>query len=70
MTLPDEFLNVELEGEALWFYGVFPLYPEEIKFKLEAGAQALFDRLEAFRVTELVALDRPNVVTARLPERA
>ncbi|SEI89013.1 Suppressor of fused protein (SUFU) [Deinococcus reticulitermitis] len=70
VTLPDEFLNVELEGEALWFYGVFPLYPEEIEFKLGAGAQALFDRLEAFRVTELVALDRPNVVTSRLPERA
>lgn len=71
VTLPDEFLKVELEeGGPLWFYGVFPLYPEEIEFKLNQGAQALFDRLEAFRVTELVQVDRPNVVTSRLPERA
>ena len=32
-------------GEALALYQLFPLYPEELEFKLEHGAQALVERL-------------------------
>ena len=47
------------------FYGVVPLYEDEMDFKLEKGTEALFDLFDEHEVTELVAPDRPSVVPHR-----
>jgi hypothetical protein len=43
------------------FLAVLPLYREELKLKLDRGAEALFARLDQAGVNELVDLKRKNV---------
>ena len=33
-------------GKVVNFYEIIPLYPEELQFKMENGADALFERFE------------------------
>ena len=61
--MPDDFRELDVgEGRIVNFYGVVPLYEDEMDFKLEKGAEALFDLFDEHGVTELVAPDRPSVV--------
>ena len=41
---------------------MWPLYEEEMNLKLRAGAGALLDRLETAGVTELLDIERSNVM--------
>ncbi len=51
-------------GSSVNFYLLLPLYREEIDFKLEYGADALFD-LFPQKFIDVVNVRRPNVVTER-----
>ena len=44
------------------FVGVYVLHPEELKYKLDHGTDAIFDRFRQGEVTELVDVQRPSVV--------
>lgn len=46
------------DGNEINFYQLIPLYEEELRYKLEQGAEALFDRFGA--VDHVVDLKRPN----------
>jgi Suppressor of fused protein (SUFU) len=63
---PQEFTQLDVDEEStIWFWALYPLYREEINFKLKHGSDALFERLENAGVTEMVDIDRPNVCRKR-----
>jgi hypothetical protein len=49
------------DGAETFFWAVVPLYPQELQFKLEHGASALMDALDAAGINDVVARDRPRV---------
>ncbi len=52
-------------GKLVSFYGVVPIYEDEIQFLLDRGPSDLIDRLETERVTEEVAPARKTSVRKR-----
>jgi len=58
LTLPD--------GDKLNFLGVTYLFPEEMDFKLQQGAEALFERLNKAGVNEVLDIKRQSVVRKSL----
>lgn len=61
--VPDEFLTLTIdEHKTIEFLAVVPLYPEEMNFKLRNGVDALLDKLIDNRVSDLIVIDRKNVV--------
>ena len=49
------------DGSIVTFYRVVPLYPEEMDFKIEHGAEALVDLLKEEGLPTMVDVNRPNV---------
>jgi hypothetical protein len=49
--------------KSIQFYSLVPLYREEMEFKLNAGADALLEQLDAHGVTELLDIGRENTCT-------
>lgn len=49
-------------GRKVDFYQVIPLYPEELKLKMDNNAEAILDKLdEEFDDYRLISKDRKNV---------
>lgn len=66
-TTPAEFAQLQVdENKTINFLAVIPLYLTEIKLALKDGSDALFELLEANGVTEVLDLNRKNVVKKRL----
>ena len=57
---PD-FLHMRHDDHTVVFLGICPLFEDETNFKLNEGAKALNERLEAASVTELLDPTRPSV---------
>lgn len=61
VTAPEEFGTMALnETERIVFYALYPLYREEMDFKLKHGTDPLVLRLSEAGVTELLDPHRPN----------
>ncbi len=58
--LPEDFHELQLDDRVINFYTVWPMYAEEVQFKLSNSLDDLLDRFEKAGVTELIDLDRPN----------
>lgn len=67
-TLPEEFVRLDVNGSQIWFYGIYPIYPEEMTFKTDtpSGDEALLQRLLKSGVTELLNTKRKNTCRRRL----
>jgi len=61
MLAGEGFQRLEHRGRTVTFFGVYPLYADEVDFKLERGGDELDERLEAADVTELLQPERPSV---------
>ncbi len=60
-VLPQEFGECETDsGKIIHFYSIWPLYQDELDFKLKHGFDELLGKLEAGRVTEIVNVQRAN----------
>jgi hypothetical protein len=59
---PDDFSPLAVGGRSIEFLALFPLYEQEMNFKLEHGLEALIDRLDEADATEVVEPRRPSVV--------
>jgi hypothetical protein len=46
---------------AINFYALWPIYPEEMKLKLDKGLEPLLLKLQEAEIAELINLDRPNL---------
>ena len=65
-TAPAEFAQLQIaENKVINFLAVIPLYLTEIKLALKEGSEPLFELLEANVVTEVLDLNRKNLVKKR-----
>jgi hypothetical protein len=65
IMLSDAFTQLKLPGKMINFYLLFPLYPEEMEFKLKNGADALMGRLNKAGTSPIVDVGRKNVCRKR-----
>jgi hypothetical protein len=49
----------------VWLYALVPLYDDETSFKLEHGAEAMFEKMNAKGLTELIDPERRSVLAKR-----
>lgn len=62
ILVPEGFHRLEIDGEkTIQFLAPFPLYKEELAYKLEHGGQALVDLLAEHEVSERIDVRRKNV---------
>ena len=63
---PDGFDSLSLpDGRSVTVFGVVALHAAEMKFKLDHGAEKLWELLQENEVSELVDVGRPSVVTRK-----
>jgi len=60
VKLPDAFSRIKYNNETIRVYSVVPLYPEELKFKLENDANTLIDKFIEFDIDEVFDPNRTN----------
>lgn len=58
--IDDEVIVFNDNGDLIKIYSAIPLYPEELKYKLENGSNELIDKLNELNVQEIIDLDRIN----------
>jgi hypothetical protein len=69
LLVGSEFDVLEFGERRVRFLGVYPLYAEEMRLKLESGFEALIDRFDNAGVSELLDPGRPSVVLSRFKQR-
>jgi hypothetical protein len=61
LSLGKEFFELKINGsKTISFYCLYPLYKEEMDFKLKKGVDALIDKFDKYRVADVVDIERPN----------
>lgn len=61
ISLGNQFFQLKVNDEkSIHFYCLYPLYKEEMEFKLKKGADALIDKFEKYNVTDVVDIKRRN----------
>ncbi len=61
LSAPADFSTLKIdENKTVFFFGVLPLYTEEMNFKLKNGSDALFERLDKSGVRGILNIQRPN----------
>jgi hypothetical protein len=66
LIVPDEFRELSVTPEmSIHFYGVIPIYQEEMDLKLKKGAEELYDLFDKHEVSELLDVNRKNVAKKR-----
>jgi hypothetical protein len=61
LTLGQEFYNLKInEEKTINFYCLYPLYKEEMDFKLKKGTDYLLDKFDKFHVSDIVNVTRQN----------
>ncbi len=65
IRLPQEFAELEIgAGKQICFFDVLPLHADEMKYKVENGAEALLDHFDRAKHKGLIAPGRPSVLPA------
>lgn len=66
LNLGNKFFTLKKsDNKTINFYCLYPLYKEEMDFKLKNGSDALLDRFEKYKVTDIVDINRKNVCTKK-----
>ncbi|WNY26022.1 suppressor of fused domain protein [Methanolapillus millepedarum] len=65
ITVPEEFVKIELPEKVIHIYSAIPLYPEELEFKIKYGAENLLDKFNRYQIPEILDCDRENVCNPR-----
>jgi len=66
LNLPHEFFRLKVkEDKVINFYCIYPLYKEEMEYKLSKGLDALIDKFEKSRVTDVVDIHRKNTCLSK-----
>ena len=61
LYLGPHFFELKIsEEKTIKFYCLYPLYKEEMEFKLKKGSDALLDKFEQFDVSDVIDVDRKN----------
>ena len=63
---PEDFWNFEAApGKTVRLYTLVPLYEDEVNFKLKRGADALFEKMDARKLDEVIDPERKSVLAKR-----
>jgi Suppressor of fused protein (SUFU) len=65
LTAPDEFKVLRYGEREIHILAVYPLHADEMQVKLDRGTDALYDLLDAAKLTEILDVDRPSVAPAK-----
>lgn len=65
ICLPSEFTQLKLNNKLINFYALYPIYKEEMDYKLNNGADALLDKFEKYRISNIVDVNRVNTCTRK-----
>jgi suppressor of fused protein SUFU len=61
ISLSEDFFKLKVdENKEIYFYCLYPLYKEEMEYKLTKGFDALIDKFEKYRINDVVDLNRKN----------
>lgn len=61
LTLGNAFFELKVSDEkTIKFYCLYPLYKEEMDYKLKKGFDALLDKFDQYKVSDVVDIQRPN----------
>ncbi|WP_224994400.1 suppressor of fused domain protein [Cesiribacter sp. SM1] len=61
VSLPTEFLELKInDHKTINFYCLYPLYKEEMEYKLNKGSDALLGKFEKYNISNVVDINRPN----------
>ncbi len=61
LSLGKNFFELKIDEEkTIKFYCLYPLYKEEMEYKLKKGSDSLIDKFEKFNVIDVVDINRPN----------
>ena len=61
ITLPKEFYELKTDKKTINFLCIFPLYKEEMEFKLKHGSDKLLDKFDEHGIIDIVDPKRKNV---------
>jgi hypothetical protein len=65
LLVPEDFFELKIVAHTITFFGVVPLYKEEMQLKVDQGADALFGKLIDAGIKDLVDPSRRNVAKKR-----
>ena len=66
LSLGSKFFNLKInERKTINFYCLYPLYKEEMDFKLKNGSNALLDKFEKHHLSDIVDIDRKNTCSKK-----
>jgi hypothetical protein len=61
ISLPKGFFELKTkDGKNIKFYCLYPLYKEEMDYKLKNGTDKLLDKFEQFNISDIIDTGRPN----------
>ena len=61
VSLPPEFSELMVDNKRIIkFYCLYPIYKEEMHFRLNHGIDALLDKFSKFNVSDVLDIKRPN----------
>ena len=61
LSLGPDFHELKInEDKTIQFFCLYPLYKEEMDFKLKKGSDALLDKFDKYNVMDIIAVDRTN----------
>jgi hypothetical protein len=61
IALPKEFFELKTDKKTINFLCLFPLYKQEMEFKLKHGSDKLLDRFDEYGISDIVDPKRKNV---------
>jgi hypothetical protein len=60
LSLPQDFFEMNENGKLTKFYCLYPLYREEMDFKLKKGMDALMEKFDKHKIKDVVDINRVN----------
>jgi len=60
IRLPESFTKISNKDDLITIYSAVPLYPEELKYKLDNDSNALIDKFNEFNIQEIIDINRIN----------
>ncbi|MFA5856509.1 MAG: suppressor of fused domain protein [Candidatus Pacearchaeota archaeon] len=60
-VLTEDLFNLKLKNKTIAFWNLFPIYKEEMDYKLEKGYEELMNRFEKNNVSNVVDINRKNL---------
>jgi hypothetical protein len=65
LTLPQDFFELKTEHKTITFFCLYPLYKEEVDFKMKYGTDKLLDEFDKSGISDILDVNRPNACASK-----